>query len=268
MISFAEKIAALEMQGYANAPAMAKLAHDVVLKALEKCGFSDHITIKGGVVMSSITEDLRRATMDMDVDFIRYGLSDDEIDGWIERLNCIDGVRITRSGDIEELRQRNYRGKRVYLNIKDSAGVAITTKLDIGVHVHEEIRQRPRRFAISLDEPTAILPANSGEQIFVEKLKSLLRLGARSARPKDVFDMYYLIGRLDDETVRRFISLLIFDDSEMRESSFTAICNRLRIVFSSQAYVKRLDDNRANWLNVSPQMVISALMGFLAKLGK
>lgn len=268
MISFAERIFALEKQGYANAPAMAKLAHDVVLKALEKSDFAEHITIKGGIVMGSITGDVRRATMDMDVDFIHYGLSDGEIDGWIARLNCMDGIRITRNGEIEELRQRNYQGKRVYLNIEDSAGVVITTKLDIGVHVHEEMQQRPRSFSISLDDPTAVLPANSGEQIFVEKLKSLLRLGARSARPKDLFDMYYLIGRMDGETVRNYISLLIFDDGEMRESNFIAICNRLRIVFSSQAYVKRLDDKRANWLNVSPKTVISELIGFLANLEK
>ena len=140
MISFAERIFALEKQGYANAPAMAKLAHDVVLKALEKSDFAEHITIKGGIVMGSITGDVRRATMDMDVDFIHYGLSDGEIDGWIARLNCMDGIRITRNGEIEELRQRNYHGKRVYLNIEDSAGVVITTKLDIGVHVHEEMQ--------------------------------------------------------------------------------------------------------------------------------
>ena len=52
----------------------------------------------------------------------------------------MDGIRITRNGEIEELRQRNYHGKRVYLNIEDSAGVVITTKLDIGVHVHEEMQ--------------------------------------------------------------------------------------------------------------------------------
>ena len=36
MISFAEKIAELESEGYANAPARAKLAHDIILKAMEK----------------------------------------------------------------------------------------------------------------------------------------------------------------------------------------------------------------------------------------
>ena len=78
MASFAERIAALEAEGYANATAMARLAHDVVLKALETCGLRDNVTIKGGVVMSNMTGDVRRATMDMDVDFMRYGLTDEK----------------------------------------------------------------------------------------------------------------------------------------------------------------------------------------------
>ena len=93
MISFAKKIAALEAEGYANAPAMAKLAHDIVLKAMEACGFAKNITVKGGVVMSGITGDIRRATMDMDVDFVRYGLTNANIDKWISRLNCLDGIK-------------------------------------------------------------------------------------------------------------------------------------------------------------------------------
>jgi hypothetical protein len=38
------------------------------------------VTIKGGVVMRSITGNVRRATQDMDIDFIRYSLSDESID--------------------------------------------------------------------------------------------------------------------------------------------------------------------------------------------
>lgn len=53
MISFAEGIAALEAVGYANAPAMAKLAHDIVLKAMEKSGFARNVTIKGGEFTST-----------------------------------------------------------------------------------------------------------------------------------------------------------------------------------------------------------------------
>ena len=187
MLSLAEKIAELEAEGYALVPARAKLAHDIVLKAMEKCGFADNVTVKGGVVMSGITGDIRRATMDMDVDFVRYGLTDENIDRWIRRLNCLEGIKIERNGDITDLRHQNYQGKRVYLDITDSVGVS--TKLDIGVHVHRQMAQKPMRFALVLDEGPATLHANTREQMFAEKLKSLLRLGARSTRQKDVFDL-------------------------------------------------------------------------------
>ena len=180
MPSFAGRIAALEAVGYSNAAAMAKLAHDVVLKAAESCGLRENLAIKGGVVMSSVTGDVRRATMDMDIDFVRYGLSDENVDDWIGRLNCLEGITISRIGELVELRQQNYRGKRVYLAIADSAGVTISTKIDIGVSVHEDIPQREMQFRISLDDSSATLFANTVEQIFAEKLKSLLRLGTRS----------------------------------------------------------------------------------------
>lgn len=56
--------------------------------------------------------------------------------------------------------------------------------------------QQEMAFQISLDESAVFLHVNTKEQIFAEKLKSLLRLGTRSNRPKDVFDMFYLMTML------------------------------------------------------------------------
>lgn len=266
MLSFAETIATLEADGYPNAQAAAKLAHDVILKAMEKCGFADHVAIKGGVVMGCITGDLRRATMDMDVDFVRYGLSDSDIDAWIARLNCLDGIRISRNGPIAELRQMNYRGRRIHLAVTDSAGVMLSTKLDIGVHVHESLRQRQMRFSVSFGEAAAVLPANRPEQMFAEKLKSLLRLGTRSTRAKDVFDMCYLAPRLDVAAVRRCVSLLVFDDPRMRERGFDAVANRLRGIFASEMFLRRLSDSRANWLQIPPKDAAARILAFLETL--
>ena len=263
MISFAEKIATLKAEGYADAPARAKLAHDIVLKAMENCGFAKNIAVKGGVLMSSITGDIRRATMDMDVDFVRYGLTDEKIDSWILQLNCLDGVKIERSGAIADLRHQNYHGKRVYLDITDSSGVVVSTKLDIGVHVHRQMAQKPMRFAIVLDDDSATLPANSKEQMFAEKLKSLLRLGARSTRQKDVFDLCYLTDMVDRDTLRRFIALLVFTDEGMRENDFASIRNRVRRIFGSPTFIQRLSSAGANWMNEPPHKVVAKILSFL-----
>ena len=46
--------------GYSDDTADAKIAHDIVLKAVRDSGFHDNLTVKGGVVMSGITDAVRR----------------------------------------------------------------------------------------------------------------------------------------------------------------------------------------------------------------
>ena len=53
----------LVADGYSDDAAYAKIAHDIVLKAVQDSGFHDNLTVKGGVVMSSLTDVARRATM-------------------------------------------------------------------------------------------------------------------------------------------------------------------------------------------------------------
>ena len=69
-MDFKSIAASLKALGYTPRKADAKIAHDIVLKAIEAAGFHDKVTIKGGVVMSGMTEAVRRATMDMDFDYL------------------------------------------------------------------------------------------------------------------------------------------------------------------------------------------------------
>lgn len=57
--------------------------------------------------MRSKTKSVRRATQDLDIDFIKYSLSDSSIDLFIEKVNNIEGIKFTRIGNIEELNQQN-----------------------------------------------------------------------------------------------------------------------------------------------------------------
>ncbi|MBQ7190738.1 MAG: nucleotidyl transferase AbiEii/AbiGii toxin family protein [Kiritimatiellae bacterium] len=182
------------------------------------------------------------------------------------RLNCIDGVRISRSGTIEDLRHQNYHGKRVYLNILDSFGVVVSTKLDIGVHTRRQMPQSPMQFSLALDETTVTLPANSKEQIFAEKLKSLLKLGTRSNRLKDIFDLYYLLNNVNVEILRHFIDLIVLTDPDTREKDFAAISNRIHRIFSSGVFLRRLSSRKSNWLNISPRTATSRILAFINTL--
>ena len=92
-------------EGLTAALARSRVCQDIVLKAIADSSLSNNVTIKGGVVMRSITDDIRRATSDIDLDFIHYSLSDDSIRAFVKKTNCIDGIQIEMSGRIRRLLQ-------------------------------------------------------------------------------------------------------------------------------------------------------------------
>ena len=81
MATLREMISQARADGYQDDNAEAKVCQDIVLKALSESSICRNATIMGGVVMRSITGDSRRATQDMDIDFIRYSIQ--KIANWI-----------------------------------------------------------------------------------------------------------------------------------------------------------------------------------------
>lgn len=85
--------------GYTRANSIARVCQDIILNEIAKSPYFKNVTIKGGVVMHSISNDKRRATRDIDLDFIRYSLEDDSIKKFIDKLNDNDdGITITMDG--------------------------------------------------------------------------------------------------------------------------------------------------------------------------
>ena len=137
-----EKLAAnYRSEGYSALLAEARVCQDIVLKAISESSLSRNVTIKGGVVMRSITGNVRRATRDIDFDFIKYSIDEASIQDFIEKLNCLEGLTIKAEGPIEELSQQEFRGKRTWITISDDNGNTLKSKIDIGVHKNVQIEQ-------------------------------------------------------------------------------------------------------------------------------
>ena len=267
-MNFKAIAATLKAAGYSPRKADAKIAHDLLLKAIEGSGFHDKVTIKGGVVMSGITDAVRRATMDLDFDFLGYSLGDVSIKRFVQRLNRAAECKIQIDGEIQELHQREYRGKRIYLLLTDDVGHSIRTKVDIGVHSYKSIEQVDFRFKVISDDDGVVLLVNPKEQIFVEKLKSLLRLGVVSTRYKDVYDLFYLSSRVDVDVLDGYIRLFIFEDEDMLENSVADVERRLASIFSNKKFMKRMANPDYAWLDVPVETVIGTLLGFFKKRTK
>ena len=266
-MKLADMIRAYQDEGYGIVQAQAKAAQDVVLINIGASVLKSHVTIKGGVVMHNISHDRRRATLDIDFDFIHYALSDESIRAFVKKISTED-FRLEIVGEITELRQQDYHGKRVYLRIMDSDGTELQTKLDIGVHNDFSIEQDEYCFDIAYldDGPTLLI--NSKEQMFTEKLRSILKFGAVSTRYKDMYDMYFLavLTGINAEKLRECIRVLIFNDSTMRENSSDELLRRIHRVFENRNFRRNLETAKKNWLDAESGTVLSELEKFLSGL--
>lgn len=105
--------------GYSNLNAISKTCQDIILVQISNSSLNKNVTIKGGVVMMAISKDIRRATQDLDIDFIRYSLDDSAIETFIEKLNDKD-IKIKITSPIKRLHHQDYDGKRVFIDISDN----------------------------------------------------------------------------------------------------------------------------------------------------
>lgn len=257
--------------GYSEDDAIPKVAQDIVLLKIGNCKYNKNITVKGGVVMHNISKDIRRATRDMDIDFIKYSLEDKSILDFINILNSVDdGIYIEVVGRITPLQHQDYNGKRVFIKIKDNYNNEIDTKLDIGIHKLFEIEQDDYCFKLDALNENVSLLINSMEQIFTEKLKSLLRLGARSTRYKDLFDFYYLINEcdLDKNKLIKTFNIYIYNDQNMRENNIHDIYHRLSKILNSRIYKNNLNNPKVNWLDISVNSAIQAVLKYIEELSE
>lgn len=252
--------------GYSMQDARAKVCQDIILQAIASSALSRTVTIKGGVVMREITHNIRRSTQDIDIDFIRYSLSDESIDNFINTINCLPDISIKRIGEIIELNQQDYHGKSIKIVISDNNGTLLQSKIDFGVHRYLKIDQEEYCFDISNSVEGASLLINSIEQMFTEKLKSLLKFGTFSTRYKDIYDMYYCCNKLNIDKLKACIYTYIYLDSKMRENNIHAIINRVTKIFNNQEYKIRVDNSDKRWLDEPIDNIVTTILLFLNKL--
>lgn len=269
MTNLEELAEIIRNEGYSEINAEARVCQDIILKAIAESDLSRHVTIKGGVVMRSITGNARRATQDMDFDFLRYSLSDESIRYFISKLNCLDGISISINGEIEELSQQEYKGKRVYVAISDDTGHSFMSKIDLGVHKNILIEQDEYCFDVCMDDVGASLLINSKEQIFAEKLRSLLRFGPLSTRYKDIFDLCYLSEHTERQRLIECLKTYIFDDPDMRETDMAGVISRIEMTFNNRLYKRNISrSGKANWLGIDVDKAFEMILNFFAGLNR
>jgi hypothetical protein len=268
MTKLNELIAQYRSEGYPGLLASSTACQDVLLSKIAASSLNQNVTIKGGVLMHSMSNSKRRATRDFDLDFIRYSLSEESIDQFLAILDSVDdGISIKRVGAIEDLAQQDYNGKRVNILIGDGTRT-ITTKLDIGVQADLDIEQRDFYFDISGQEESVCLLANSKEQIFGEKLTSLLKWGIATTRFKDIHDFYYLGHQSDfsKELLETYLTKWVYNSSiaklTMRNDS--DIKDALSNILNDEIFRRNFATSRDKWLDINDDEAIDWLICFFS----
>ena len=153
-------------EGFKYLEADTRTSRDIILALIAKSSLAERVTIKGGVVMQYISGNSRRATQDLDLDFIKYSLSDESIERFINTLNSqSDDYVISIMAPIEELKHQDYHGKRAHIRITDATGESVTTKLDMGAHKDIAMEQDTYCFELNKLDDSMTLLINTKEQI-------------------------------------------------------------------------------------------------------
>ena len=254
-------------KGYSDENAISKTCQDIILYKISSSNLDKNVTIKGGVVMMNISQDKRRTTQDLDIDFIRYSLDDIAIKTFIKKLNDKD-IKIKITLPIKKLHHQDYDGKRVFIEIYDNFGNNYSTKLDIGVHKDLDIPQDELCFDLGLGFNNVTLLANSKEQICVEKIKSLLKFGITSTRYKDIFDIYYLINvnSFDKKRFVKYLDKLILKDELIEENNIIEVKESLEYILNNNKFKTMINMAKNNWLEISIEDTINSIFEFLSSL--
>ncbi len=266
-MSIKNRLGSYVSKGFTLAQARSFVAQEIILSKIEKSKYIDKVLLKGGVVMYNITKEKRRSTLDLDLDFVRINIQDDEnIRSFINALNKKDSeYQIEIIDSIQELHHQDYHGKRVKLKINDGKD-SIKFKLDIGVHTLLAINQDSMCFNFEHSKNLTLL-VNPPEQIFAEKLFALAKLGPASERFKDLDDMFYLTNNisLDLGVVRQCLSILTRNNPYGLKDTIDVIDNAMDCLNSS-FFENSYNKNKGSWLGIEFSSIKHRILSFINKL--
>ena len=253
--------------GLSDEAARARVGADILMSRISTSSISKNITIKGGVLMCNITGNSRRATMDLDFDFVRLGFSNDSIKGLIKTINDeSENMVVSIIGEIKNLKQTNYHGKRVVVAISDPSD-SVRIKLDIGVHTFTGINQEAIQFKIQSLKREVNLLANPKEQIFAEKILSLGKLGPVSTRFKDIYDLYFLIqNRLLDQKKTRACLLMFLGAGSYAFSTIEDLYFRIDDTLNNHVFSESASNPDFDWIEAPYDEVRAEILDFLFNL--
>lgn len=163
--------------------------------------FRKHFVIKGGFLIASILGIGSRSTMDIDATVKGFGVSYGNIESSFKEICGIDiADQLTFSFErIEEIREKDdYLGLRVFIGCRyGKMNVSLTVDLTTGDTIIP--REVEYMYKCVFDDKAIPVLAYPLENVFAEKLDTIVSRGAANTRTRDFYDVYMLYVLKKDE---------------------------------------------------------------------
>lgn len=183
--------------------------------------FRDHFVIKGGFLIASILGIGSRSTMDIDATVKGFSVSYENVDSIFKEICGIDiPDQLTFSFErIEEIREKDdYLGLRVFIGCRyGKMNVPLTVDLTTGdTIIPHEIEYM---YKCVFDDKMIPIIAYPLENVFAEKLDTIISRGVANTRTRDFYDVYTLYA-LKKEEVNFETLRIALEATSRRRSTF------------------------------------------------
>ena len=225
------------------------------------------VCFKGGLILDRLAHGKRGYTKDIDFDLIKYPLSEEGLRSFFEQVSCLPpyshvAISIER---IEELRHKNYEGKRLTLIFQDNES-AFRLTVDVGVYLPILKRNHTLGYEIAFGG-RSVLQVNPIERTIAEKLSVFAIYGTDNTRDKDLFDAYWLITRFQHD--RPLVGKMLFEMLVRRNHYFVSLrraIEEIRATLSDKDYQKTVQRSNKNWVGAELDEIVKTVQGYLNSL--
>ena len=220
------------------------------LRRLEKSKYADHLILKGGLFIYSVTNFDSRVTVDVDFLLRKVPNTPEELKPVLEEIIGTSTGNNFISFEIKEIAPIAVAKKYAGIGVSLVARIKNTRtpfSIDFGVGDVIVPKHEKRKIPTQLDDfPSPTVNTYSLETTIAEKIDAILSLMEFSSRMKDYYDIYYLANRFDFDgatltkalkktfknrghafTVGQFEQVIGFGNDEAMQKKWKAFCRKI-----------------------------------------
>lgn len=176
------------------------------LEKLSKSRYKDRFIIKGGFLVSAITQVNLRTTMDLDVTLKSLSIKKEDLKTYMDEIIKIPThdnlfMELLRIEEIHE--DRDYPGLRVSLSIYFD-GLKEIIKIDFTTGDIITPRETIFQYKTLLNDKTIELKAYNIETVLAEKIETILSRGPLNTRMRDFYDVH-ILWKLRENVIDRVV---------------------------------------------------------------